>query len=129
VIFTASAQHAAVNFPQFDIMSYAPAMPLAGYAPAPTAKKGATEADYLAMLPPRDQAALQMNTGFMLGTAHYTRLGHYKPGYFCEPRIDELASRFASKLHEIELVITERNQIRRPYPFMLPSGVPQSINI
>ncbi|AMV28430.1 Linoleate 9/13-lipoxygenase precursor [Gemmata sp. SH-PL17] len=129
VIFTASAQHAAVNFPQYDIMSYAPAMPLAGYAPAPTSKTGATEADYMAMLPPRDQAALQMNTGFMLGTAHYTRLGHYEPGYFGEPRINELAARFAAKMDEIEATITERNRHRRPYPFMLPSGVPQSINI
>lgn len=129
VIFTASAQHAAVNFPQFDIMSYAPAMPLAGYAPAPTTKKGATESDYMSHLPPRDQAVLQMNTGNMLGTAHYTRLGHYAPGYFGEPRIDEMASRFAANLENVEAIIHERNQHRRPYPFMLPSGVPQSINI
>lgn len=129
VIFTASAQHAAVNFPQFDVMSYAPGMPLAGYAPAPTQKTGATEADYMAHLPPRDQAVLQMNTGYMLGTAHYTRLGHYAPGYFGEPRVDELAGRFARKLDEVEQIITERNEHRRPYPFMLPSGVPQSINI
>jgi arachidonate 15-lipoxygenase len=129
VIFTASAQHAAVNFPQFDIMSYAPAMPLAGYAPAPTAKTGATEAEYMAHLPPRDQAVLQMNTGHMLGTAHYTRLGHYDPGHFGEPRIDELAGRFAARLDEVERVVAERNRHRRPYPFLLPSGVPQSINI
>jgi arachidonate 15-lipoxygenase len=129
VIFTASAQHAAVNFPQFDIMSYAPAMPLAGYAPAPTIKTGATEADYMAQLPPRDQAALQMNTGHMLGSSHYTRLGHYEPGYFGEPRLDELAGRFAARLDDVEHTISERNKTRRPYPFMLPSGVPQSINI
>jgi arachidonate 15-lipoxygenase len=129
VIFTASAQHAAVNFPQFDIMSYAPAMPLAGYAPAPTSKQGATEEDYLAQLPPRDQAVLQMNTGNMLGTAHYTRLGHYRPGYFGEPRLEELAQQFADRLDGIEETIAGRNHYRRPYPFMLPSGVPQSINI
>lgn len=129
VIFTASAQHAAVNFPQYDIMSYVPAMPLAGYAPAPTSKSGATEADYLAQLPPRDQALLQMNTGYMLGDTHYTRLGHYGPGFFGEPRIDELAGRFAARLDEIEKTINERNQHRRPYPFLIPSGVPQSINI
>jgi arachidonate 15-lipoxygenase len=129
VIFTASAQHAAVNFPQFDIMSYCPAMPLAGYAPAPTAKKGATEADYMAHLPPHDQAALQMDTGYMLGTAHYTQLGQYEPNHFGEPRIHELSKRFAGKLETIEGIITERNLNRRPYPFLLPSGVPQSINV
>jgi len=129
VIFTASAQHAAVNFPQFDIMSYAPAMPLAGYAPAPTTKTGATEADYFAHLPPRDMAVLQMNTGYMLGNSHYTRLGGFDKGYLREPRLEELAGRFAARLDEIEHTITERNQHRRPYPFLLPSGVPQSINI
>lgn len=129
VIFTASAQHAAVNFPQYDIMSYAPAMPLAGYAPAPTAKTGATEADYLAHLPPRDMAVLQMNTGYMLGSCHYTRLGHYDPGCLRELRLEALASRFAARLDAIEQTIAERNLHRRPYPFLLPSGVPQSINI
>jgi len=129
VIFTASAQHAAVNFPQYDVMSYVPAMPLAGYAPAPTAKTGATEADYLAHLPPRDQAILQMNTGYMLGDTHYTRLGHYGDNYFGEPRLDELAGRFADKMLDIEKTIADRNTRRRPYPFMMPSGVPQSINI
>src|SRR5262245_15626147 len=129
VIFTASAQHAAVNFPQFDVMSYAPAMPLAGYAPAPTNKKGATEADYFAHLPPRDMAVLQMNTGYLLGNSHYTRLGGYDKGHLREPRLEELAGRFASRLDEIERVITERNRHRRPYPFLLPSGVPQSINV
>ena len=129
IIFTASTQHAAVNFPQYEIMSYAPAMPLAGYAEAPTAKKGATEADYMAHLPPRDQAALQMNTGYMLGAVHYSQLGHYEDDYFGEPRLHELANRFVAKMDDIEKTITERNKNRRPYPFLLPSGVPQSINI
>lgn len=129
VIFTASAQHAAVNFPQYDIMSYAPAMPLAGYAPAPTTKKGATEADYFAQLPPRDMAVLQMNIGYMLGGTHYTRLGGYDKGYLREPRLEELAGRFSARLDDIERTIAERNRHRRPYPFLLPSGVPQSINI
>jgi len=35
VIFTASAQHAAVNFPQKSLESYAPAYPLALYASPP----------------------------------------------------------------------------------------------
>ncbi len=39
VIYTCSVQHAAVNFPQYDLMSYVPNMPLAGYRPAPTTKQ------------------------------------------------------------------------------------------
>ena len=57
-IFTASAQHAAVNFPQYQIMSYVPNMPLAAYQPAPTKKDGYTEQDLLAMLPPLDDDRL-----------------------------------------------------------------------
>ena len=59
IIFTASAQHAAVNFPQGDMMSYAPAIPLAGYQPASILKGEVTEQDYLNLLPPLEQAQRQ----------------------------------------------------------------------
>ena len=49
LIFTASVQHAAVNFPQFQIMSFAPKVPLAVYAPPPASKR-VSEADYLKAL-------------------------------------------------------------------------------
>jgi arachidonate 15-lipoxygenase len=68
IIFTASAQHSAANFPQASIMSFAPAMPLAGYSPLPS------DTVWLAMLPPLDQALTQLNVGTLLGPVHYTRL-------------------------------------------------------
>ena len=129
IIFTCSVQHAAVNFPQYDLMSYTPCMPLAGYAPAPTSADGATEQDYLNMLPPLDMAELQMDLGFLLGTIHYTQLGQYQPGHFEDPRIDAPLQRFQGQLNEIGGIIEQRNQTRRPYHFLDPAGIPQSINI
>ena len=59
IIYTGSVQHAAVNFPQYDLMSYIGSMPLGCYAPAPTSKTGATDQDFLDMLPPLELANLQ----------------------------------------------------------------------
>ncbi|MFN0051533.1 MAG: lipoxygenase family protein [Planctomycetales bacterium] len=129
VIYTSSVQHAAVNFPQFDLMSYVPNLPLAGYTPAPTAKQGATEADYLAMLPPLDMAELQLNLGFLLGGIHYTTLGQYGLLHFRDGRVKAPLAKFHKALQEIGTTISQRNQSRRPYEYLSPAGVPQSINI
>lgn len=129
IIFTCSVQHAAVNFPQYDLMSFAPSMPLAAYAPAPTKKKGATLADYLAMLPDRETAVLQAQLGYMLGSLRYTTLGHYGNRHFPDPRVRQPLESFEKRLWYIGKTIEERNKSRRPYTFLMPSGVPQSINV
>lgn len=129
IIYTCSVQHAAVNFPQYDFMSYVPRMPLAGWAPAPTSKSGATPADVLDQLPPLEIAELQMELGYMLGTVHYTTLGEYPPHHFPDPRVAEPLARFQARLAEIGRTIEERNRGRFPYRFLEPAGVPQSINI
>lgn len=129
IIYTCSVQHAAVNFPQYDCMSYVPNMPLAGYRPAPTSKHGATEADFIAMLPPLDMAELQMDLGCLLGRTHYTELGQYAANQFRDPQVAEPLSRFQSRLKDIGTTIAERNRSRRPYDTLAPKGIPQSINI
>ncbi len=129
IVFTSSVQHAAVNFPQYDVMSFIPAMPLAGYAPAPTTKKGGTAADYLAHFPPLDVAELQMELGYLLGSVHYTTLGEYPRDYFGEARVAEPLARFQASLAEIGRTVEARNQGRTPYTWLLPQNVPQSINI
>jgi arachidonate 15-lipoxygenase len=129
VLFTCSVQHAAVNFPQYDVMSYAPTMPFAAYAPAPTTKTGATEADYLAMLPPLNIAEQQMEIGYLLGSVRYTTLGQYSPRAFRDPRVTEPLKTFQTRLAEIGTLIAERNQERRPYTALTASAVPQSINV
>jgi arachidonate 15-lipoxygenase len=129
VVFTCSVQHAAVNFPQYDVMSYAPRMPFAAYAPPPTTKTGATEADYLALLPPLNIAEQQMEIGYLLGSVRYTTLGRYGPRAFRDPRVAEPLAVFQTRLAEIGTKIEERNSERRPYTVLAASGVPQSINV
>jgi arachidonate 15-lipoxygenase len=124
VVFTASAQHAAVNFPQKDVMSYPPAMPLALYAPFAEGND-----DYMGLLPPLRQALVQLHVTFLLGSVQHTRLGEYEPGHFADPRVGAALEDFQRALREIERTVTARNAKRRPYIFLLPSRIPQSINI
>lgn len=129
VCFTASAQHAAVNYPQGTIMSYAPAMPLAGYTPAPVTQEGSSVGDYLKLLPPLDIAELQLEVGYILGSVYFTTLGDYGANYFTDPVIQNYLAQFQQALRNIEDEINKRNKTRTPYEFLLPSKIPQSINI
>ena len=129
IIFTSSVQHAAVNFPQYDLMSYAPNAPLAAYAPAPTQKKGATIDDYLGILPPSDLAELQMELGYMLGSVRYTSLGHYRDEHFEDRRVQAPLRPIPDPAGGNRGDHRRTEQTRRPYKFLAPSLVPQSINI
>ena len=129
ICFTASAQHAAVNYPQRATMAYTPAMPLAGYAPFSATQNGSGERDFLKFLPPLEMAKLQLDILYFLGSVYYTRLGDYGDGYFTEPVIQDHLAKFKQELLEIEEEINERNKTRTPYEFLLPSRIPQSINI
>lgn len=130
IIFTSSANHAAVNFPQATFMTYMPNMPLAGYREAPKTMKGMSEQDYLDLLPPLSQAENQMNMTYLLGSVYYTRLGNYGDSYFSDDRVKDLLKVFHQKLLSIELEITARNEARpTEYNVLRPSKIPQSINI
>lgn len=134
IIFTCSAQHAAVNFAQATYMSYGPNMPLAGYQPAPKIATGATEDDYFKLLPPLEQAEGQMNITYTLGSVYYTQLGQYQeknqPPYFTDKDVHQPLEAFQDRLREIETIIQDRNGVRPTfYKFLLPSLIPQSINI
>ncbi len=129
IIFTASAQHAAVNFPQKGIMSYAPAVPLAGYQPVSVLKGEVTEQDYLNLLPPLEQAQQQLNLVYLLGSIYYNQLGDYSQDYFQNSSVKKALHEFQKNLREIEDTINQRNQNRPTYEYLLPSKIPQSINI
>lgn len=129
VIFTGSAQHAAVNFAQNELMSFAPAMPAAGYVAAEAIGAEATPKDWLNLLPPLDQAQQQLNLLYLLGSVHFTRLGHYEDSYFTDSHVAAPLQAFQDRLQAIEATIDRRNVDRPAYIYLKPSQIPQSINI
>ncbi len=130
VIFTASAQHAAINFAQLSEMAFSPAYPLALYAPLPTAGSVVTEQDFLDVLPPLDVALRTEQTLVFLGSLHYGQLGHYPARHFRSSEVVALMKRFQDELRDIEAKIVERNEGQiLPYVHLQPTRVPQSINI
>lgn len=138
IMFTASAQHAAVNFTQWADMSYAPG--LAGALWCEWKDGDATEQDWLDLLPPLQFGELQAEFLALLGGVHHTHLGEYKTNSFpyhdliTDPAIiaGPLAA-FQAKLREIEFLIERDNRELKsrsaPYVYLLPSKIPASINI
>ncbi|MCB9682402.1 MAG: hypothetical protein H6733_13125 [Alphaproteobacteria bacterium] len=136
LVFTASAQHAAVNFPQRPDMSFAPAFTGAAWA-SPYVERP-DEAAWLAMLPPLDLALEQATLLTVLGSVVHRPLGEYQ-GYgplggpwFRDARIvapDGPLERFRTHLDAVEAEIEAANRHRRPYTFLLPSRIPASVNI
>ena len=130
ILYTSSVQHAAVNFPQADLMSYCPNMPLALYAPAPTRKEGLTEQDYFDMLPPKSAAITQQAIMTLLGSVHYTTLGEYPRRHFRDRRVAAPLEAFQARLRTVGDTIKLANRGRQqPYTTLLPAAIPQSINI
>ncbi|MDC8755714.1 lipoxygenase family protein [Erythrobacter sp. sf7] len=139
IIFTASAQHAAVNFPQKDIMAFAPAVTGAGWQSAPTSQGGQDKTGWLAMMPPMALALEQLNVLELLGSLHYRPLGDYRStnapydAWFADPQVtapEGPLATFQAHLASVDAQIAARNaERRRPYPYLQPSLIPTSINI
>jgi arachidonate 15-lipoxygenase len=137
VIFTASAQHAAVNFPQRPLMSYAPAYSAAVWGG--NLQETSSFEQWLEILPPIAVAKEQLTTLYLLGSVYYRQLGEYKTNtfpyssWFQDPKIVAKGGpleKFKAALETAEAEIKHRNDQRKePYPFLLPSRIPPSINI
>ena len=137
IVFNASAQHAAVNFPQSAVMTYAPFSAGAGGTPAVSATP--SQASWSQMLPSRIAAQEQILLFHILGGVYYRTLGTYLdnvPPY--APVLQDPAivvpggplDRFRAALARVEATIAQRNLVRaRPYEFLLPSRIPSSTNI
>ncbi len=135
IIYTAGPQHAAVNYAQYPLMSFMPSVAGTIYAAPPTrSTQLSSEQDCLAWYPPLDVGLYTFSFEYLLSGVQFDRFGHYEHNprdpYFEDPRVSPLVSRLQAELALAEIEITRRNGERAlPYPFQLPSQVPNSISI
>lgn len=128
IIFTCGPQHAAVNFSQFDYVGYVPNAPLAAYCSPKDCKSLAD------LLPPADKDIAQIELTFALSGIRWGQLGSSELIQFSDLGDRAVLKQFQQDLKEIEQKIQERDQQRRnkdgiTYPYLLPSRIPNSINI
>ncbi|MEA5578425.1 lipoxygenase family protein [Anabaena sp. UHCC 0451] len=128
VIFTCGPQHAAINFSQYDYFSYVPNAPLAMYS------RPDTPASLEEILPPTNRDLEQMQLTFALSGINWSKLGSSDFIQFADKIDRQILAQFQNDLLEIEGRIKTRNQQRLTdsgveYPYLLPSRIPNSINI
>uniref|UniRef100_A0A8C1HZ32 Arachidonate 5-lipoxygenase-like n=1 Tax=Cyprinus carpio carpio TaxID=630221 RepID=A0A8C1HZ32_CYPCA len=132
VIFTASAQHAAVNFGQFDWYAWIPNSPSTMRKPPPQ-KKGQVDMEYIMdSLPDRDCSCKALATVWALTQTEYNELflGMYPDMYFTEQPAKEAIKTFHHKLEEVTNIIKSRNdELTLAYCYLSPDKIPNSVAI
>ena len=128
VIFTCGPQHAAVNFSQFDYVGYTPNAPLSLYA------RPDTPMPIDQFLPSPEMDLGQMELTLTLNGIRFGHLGSEELIQFKDGGDRQILQQFQADLAAIEHQITQRNQQRLAtagidYPYLLPSRIPNSINI
>uniref|UniRef100_A0A1B8XZG1 Arachidonate lipoxygenase 3 n=1 Tax=Xenopus tropicalis TaxID=8364 RepID=A0A1B8XZG1_XENTR len=132
VMFTCSAQHAAVNSGQFDFFSWMPNGPSTMRKPPPTTKGTTTYQSILETLPAINTTATAMVTVNLLSKEPLDQrpLGKYKNVNFVEDAPKKCIEQFKEKLSEISKDIKVRNKTKRlTYHYLDPEEIECSISI
>ncbi|KAH0618179.1 hypothetical protein JD844_017171, partial [Phrynosoma platyrhinos] len=143
VMFTTSAQHAAVNFGQYDWCSWIPNAPPTMRCPPPT-KKGNVTIEYIIdSLPDRGRSCWHLGAVWALSQFQENEAAPYAPRYviqvflgmypdehFIEKPVKEAMKKFRKNLDDITSYITERNRNKKlPYYYLSPDRIPNSVAI
>ncbi|XP_038126929.1 polyunsaturated fatty acid lipoxygenase ALOX15B-like [Cyprinodon tularosa] len=132
VIFTGSAQHAAVNTGQYDYGGWMPNTPISLKLPPPTKKGEATEETMLKTLPDVNVTVQGMATMWLLSqqSSDFVPLGQYPEEHFSEETPRQMIKKFQKELKELSAAIKQRNkELKVPYTYMDPEEVENSVAI
>ncbi|XP_062374878.1 polyunsaturated fatty acid 5-lipoxygenase [Sardina pilchardus] len=132
VIFSASAQHAAVNFGQYDWCSWIPNAPSTMRKPTPT-KKGQANVQYvIESLPDRGRSCWHLGAVWALSQFQDDELflGMYPDEHFIERPVKTAMENFRRKLAEFSRVVKTRNEGKKlPYYYFSPDRIPNSVAV
>ncbi|XP_041922214.1 polyunsaturated fatty acid 5-lipoxygenase [Alosa sapidissima] len=132
VIFSASAQHAAVNFGQYDWCSWIPNAPSTMRKPTPT-KKGQANVQYvMESLPDRGRSCWHLGAVWALSQFQDDELflGMYPDEHFIEKPVKTAMENFRKKLAEFSRVVKARNEGKKlPYYYLSPDRIPNSVAV
>ena len=135
IIFCVTVSHAAVNYLQYDYLSFPPVCPgtMRGRIPDKIDKGNITMRRILDSLPDQMLAATQVELSFAMSC--YSKeelfLTETPPELlFTDIEVIEAIRKFKDNLETIENDIKERNQdLKVPYEVLRPSKIPYGISI
>ncbi|KAM9501642.1 polyunsaturated fatty acid lipoxygenase ALOX15B-like [Clarias gariepinus] len=132
IIFTSSAQHAAINNAQFDFCSWVFNTPCTMRQPPPTDKDSVTMELIMSTLPDINQSCIAVAVTYLLGKfpANPVSLGQYVEQYFTESPAQEMIENFKQNLKDIqEEILKEIENVKPQYLYLCPRYVENSIAI
>ncbi|CAL8323043.1 unnamed protein product [Boreogadus saida] len=130
VIFTGSAQHAAVNAGQFDYGSWMPNTPTTLQRPPPTSKGTADESSLLETLPDKNATVNGISVMYLLSkqSSDFVPLGHYPDEHFSKKVHQKYMTDFKEDLVRLSSEIEARNlSLKIPYTFLDPALLENSV--
>nr|XP_002122603.3 allene oxide synthase-lipoxygenase protein-like [Ciona intestinalis] len=131
LMFTSSAQHAAVNFGQFETYKFIPNATV-GMRQPPHKKGEATLERVLESLPDATLASLHIAVSYTLSqfSPDEAYLGTFAERLFTETEITSIQENYRQDLAGLEQKIVQRNEgLEYEYSYLQPSRVPESIAI
>jgi arachidonate 15-lipoxygenase len=143
IIFTCGPLHSAINYAQYEYMTFAPNQPFAAYSdPQSNEKeKPISMETILKFLPPYKQTMDQLQIVYFLSAYRYDKLGDYDRTYrelyqqsteqiFEGTPVINIIKEFQQNLTVIGDEINRRNQSRLiKYPYFHPSLITNSISV